>query len=181
MLKKDQSGFAYIGLVIGVVLVLFVGGVVAWRVISTKNTEVKTNNSVEAEAKQDSADVMFIYDSENQEGEEQASDSAVQDFDIKSNLKVIHAELEVFFAVNGYYPTASNMESKKWIQANMKGADISVIESFLSSQYEYVPNGCNDTNSRCTGYTLSADLEEDGVGNSDTDGDTADYIKESLN
>lgn len=100
-----------------------------------------------------------------------------RDTERKADVNSIHSNLAVYYTDNGYYPTAANLnttnlsdldgEALNDPQGNALGA--------TGAQYSYTPSGCSG--SQCTGYTLSADLENDGLGGADSDSDTADFTK----
>lgn len=100
----------------------------------------------------------------------------------QDDLKVVHSQLELFYADHNYYPAVADINDADWRADNMKGLDAEAMtdpsseDAELSSTaasstnknvYGYVTTGCtgtapdDDTGStdQCTGYTLSTYLE----------------------
>ncbi|HEY1063760.1 MAG TPA: type II secretion system protein [Candidatus Saccharimonadales bacterium] len=101
----------------------------------------------------------------------------------QSDIKILHSQIELFYADHNFYPAVADLNNATWRTANMKGLDIEAMvdpsaadgDSDLSSTaasstnknvYGYVATGCSgtaepDTGStdQCTGYTLSTYLE----------------------
>lgn len=110
---------------------------------------------------------------------QQLSNDSERRFDVNA----IHAQLEAFFAKEGFYPSATNLSDGEWITTNLPGLD---IESLIDPSgdgyaYEVSPAGCDNVTTNCVSYGIYADLEDDGRGANDEDGDVDDYAKLSLN
>lgn len=107
-----------------------------------------------------------------------------RDTERKTDVNAIHAQVEAFHADNGYYPTDENIADATWVDNNLPGLDDEALNDPSSGGYTYA-NGTascdNSAGNLCSSYTLSADLEDDGRGTNDSDSDTADYAKDSLN
>lgn len=116
-----------------------------------------------------------------------ATDDA-RDVQRKDDVAKMSSQLEIYQAENGNYPSEANMEDSAWVDANLSidpGATVDASDAALNATggYLYVasPANCdNGAGGECTGYTLSADLEEDGRGTDDADSDTADFSKASV-
>ena len=95
-----------------------------------------------------------------------------------SDIKLIQAHLETYYAVAGYYPTLANMNNPAWIQKNLVGIDESTLidptskstvpvfsATPVKGEYTYAPAAadgstvCNDKSVACGSYVLSAALE----------------------
>lgn len=106
-----------------------------------------------------------------------------RDTERRTDVNAIHAQVEAYHADNGFYPTTANIASTSWVGTNLPGLDAEAQVDPTSGGYAYAaaPSGCDNSTTNCATYTLSADLEDDGRGASDSDSDTADYQKNSLN
>ena len=106
-----------------------------------------------------------------------------RDTERKTDVNAIHSQLETYHADNGFYPTTANIADVAWVAANLEGLDAEALNDPSSGTYAYAATtaSCNNTTVLCAAYTLSADLEEDGVGAGDADTNTADFQKNSLN
>ncbi|HYF96413.1 MAG TPA: hypothetical protein VD947_00040 [Patescibacteria group bacterium] len=87
----------------------------------------------------------------------------------KSDINAIYSQLEVNFAINGFYPSLSELNDSSWRSANMSSLDEEALKapgsksailgsSPSASQYGYNPTGCNS--SGCAHFTLSAQLSD---------------------
>lgn len=119
-----------------------------------------------------------------------ATDDA-RDVQRQDDIAKMSGQLEIYQAENGNYPSEANMEDEGaggWVDSNLNidiGAalDPSDAEINATGGYTYTatPADCdNGANGECTGYVLSADLEEDGRGTDDSDSNTADFTKQSV-
>lgn len=112
-----------------------------------------------------------------------------RDSERKTDVNGLHAQVEAYYAQNGFYPTFANMNDETattgFRVVELKGLDNEAFRApggtattfaaatATTTQYAYVPvpADCdNTTGNECTGYTLSADLE----------GESANYTKSSL-
>ncbi len=95
-----------------------------------------------------------------------------KDLDREGDINTIHAQLEMYYAENGSYPSLGNMNDKSWRTTNMKGlydsdltdpdssSTILVIQPKAGAYaYAVTPSSCNNASEKCTGYTLTATLE----------------------
>lgn len=91
------------------------------------------------------------------------------DADKKSDINTIYSQLEVHFAINGFYPSLSELNNSSWRSANMISLDEEALKapdsesatlssSPSASQYGYSPTGCNSEG--CAHFTLSAQLSD---------------------
>lgn len=116
-----------------------------------------------------------------------ATDDA-RDVQRKDDVAKMSSQLEIYQAESGNYPSEANMEDTSWVDSNLSidtGATVDASDAALNASggYQYVASPANCDNGaagECTGYTLSADLEEDGRGTDDADNDTADFSKASV-
>lgn len=95
-----------------------------------------------------------------------------------SDIKLIQAHLETYYAVAGYYPTLANINNPAWVQKNLVGIDKSSLidptsksnvpmfsATPVKGEYTYAPTAvdgstaCNDKSVPCGSYVLSATLE----------------------
>lgn len=112
----------------------------------------------------------------------------------QTDINAIHAQLEAYYAQNGGYPAASDMNTAAWRTTNMKGLDAEALEDpqWASGQancttattlstaapstkcysYQALPAACASNN--CTSYTLTATYEG-------TVNGASTYVKTSLN
>jgi prepilin-type N-terminal cleavage/methylation domain-containing protein len=107
-----------------------------------------------------------------------------RDTERKTDINAVHAQVEAYHADNAKYPTTTNLATAAWVDSNLSGLDDQALVDPSSGAYAYVaaPSGCDNTaGNECDSYTLSADLETDGRGGQDSDTNTADYSKDSLN
>ncbi len=100
-----------------------------------------------------------------------------KDVNRKANLRSISNNLEVYYAINGFYPTLANLNDSTWLAANASGLDVSALKdpdgtsSKLSATpaahiFAYAPTtsdgkACsNAAGKECTKYTLTATLSD---------------------
>lgn len=116
--------------------------------------------------------------------------TAARDTERQTDIKALQAQLESYYAQNGYYPVLADVNSSSWRQANMSSLDPaalsdprSVTDSSLKSapvsgsySYQvYEVNGAPCTiASKCAKYTLTATLDSPVNG-------TTTYTRTSLN
>lgn len=95
------------------------------------------------------------------------------DADRKADINSIYAQLEVYNAENGHYPSLSQLNNSDWRAANMRGLDSSALAppgssaatlalTASSAQYGYSPSGCNSSGEKCSGFVLEAVLDTGG-------------------
>ncbi len=126
------------------------------------------------------------------DGDEDGADQEIETDDTirETNLNTVFAALEIYFNENGKYPTVAEMAQTSWIISNLENA---AGDGFIASEQVTDPDGgpgfyyltttpgCDNQTVDCVSYVLSADLDSDGRGISDADGNSADLVKESLN
>lgn len=113
-----------------------------------------------------------------------------RDSERKTDINGLHAQVEAYYAQNGFYPTADDMNDAAtggFRETELRGLDAEAFKApggtattfaatASTTQYAYVATGaaadCDNSTptNPCTGYTLSADLE----------GETDNYTKSSL-
>jgi len=111
-----------------------------------------------------------------------------RDVQRKDDVAKMSSQFEIYQAQNGNYPSEANIEDSAWVGSNLSidpGALIDASDAAINTTggYLYVasPANCdNGAGGACTGYVISADLEEDGRGSDDADNDTADFSKASV-
>lgn len=93
-----------------------------------------------------------------------------QDSERTTDINGIYAQLEVFFAGNGYYPSLANMNNSSFIKTNFAGLDkeslkdpagtssLLVSGTATKTQYGYKPTECTNNGTECSKYQLSAML-----------------------
>ena len=99
----------------------------------------------------------------------------------QTDINALDSHIEAYFASNGNYPTFGNLQDPTWVAANMKGldpasltdpkvpaADVDATHTGIKNAadvthygYVTVPATCDNTNTQCTGFTLTAKLEGD--------------------
>lgn len=102
-----------------------------------------------------------------------------------TDLKALQGQLEAYYASNGRYPTLTDLNTQPttgnwWIQDNMKGldkealrdpkaaaTDHTLVATPTAKAYAYQPtdddgNACNNTDTDCTKYVLTAKPEGNG-------------------
>jgi len=112
-----------------------------------------------------------------------------RDAERKTDLEAVEGHLEAYAAKNGMYPATADIDDvaldAAFISANFEGLDTdALIDPTSGDEYVYTATpsspACDNTSgNECSGYTLSADLEEDGFGGADADSDLADEIRTS--
>lgn len=109
--------------------------------------------------------------------------SLENDADSISELRSIASQIEVYGAKNnGNYPTLNNYSSLSWMLSTLS-LDEETLTDTHGTRYAYapLPVGCdNSENNICSEWTISADLEQDGYGVDDTDGNLDDETQSSL-
>lgn len=117
------------------------------------------------------------------EGTGSTNESNKKDNEREADINALHAQLEYFYATNGYYPTLENLNDSSWRNTNMNGLDSEALQdpdgssavlfgSNKKNAYIYIvkPLGCDNNASDCTAYELTA-----------TKNDGKEYSKNSLN
>jgi len=107
-----------------------------------------------------------------------------RDTERKTDIGAVDSHLEAYFTPNGKYPTLAQLNDSTFRSTNMKGLDDNALQdpkaanntvaaTAAANVYAYVPtpSGCDNTATDCTGFTLTATLENDGSA----------YQKKSLN
>lgn len=111
-----------------------------------------------------------------------------RDSERQTDINAVHSQVEAYYAQNGKYPTLTNLNDATFISGQLKGLDASATHdpknptTAMASgtgtagtyvySYDATPAGCdNGTGGDCTGYTLTAQVEN---------GSTP-YQKKSLN
>ncbi len=112
-----------------------------------------------------------------------------RDAERKTDLEALEGHLEAYQARNGMYPTSGDIDDvtadATFISDNFEGLDTdAMIDPSSGDEYVYTaspsaPAACDNTTVECSGYTLCADLEEDGRGSDDADSDTCDESRTS--
>lgn len=102
-----------------------------------------------------------------------------RDTERETDIKALHGQVEAYYAQNGKYPSLTQMNDRAangFVATNLKGLDAEAFKdpkdtdgnSSLSATapttpngYGYIvtPNGCDNSTTDCTGYTLTAALE----------------------
>lgn len=93
-----------------------------------------------------------------------------RDTERQTDVKALHGQLEAYYAQNGRYPTFADVTV-----ANLPGLDPDALVDPKggslqagdsdSDNYGYAvtPDGCDNSGTDCTGYTLEATLESGGT------------------
>lgn len=109
-------------------------------------------------------------------GNSTGSSSSTDDTERQTDIKALHAQIEAYYALNGFYPTLANLNNSSWRLANMKGLDQEALRdpkgtgyvltaSAAKNIYSYTVSSdtgkpCdNNTGNSCTFYTLQATLK----------------------
>jgi hypothetical protein len=94
----------------------------------------------------------------------------------KVEFEKIEFELEEIYAEKGTYPS-----NEKFPELQLDG-EFDIYDS-RDNIYDYTayPVGCDNVQVECNRYELSADLEFDGIGDDDEDGNLVDEYRASLN
>lgn len=142
---------------------------------------------------EDSKDLISFLDPATGQVEETTSDQLQEalegieersrDNERKTDINAIHTQVEVYYSDNGHYPTTAQLSSLKWVTKNLPGLDTEALvdPSSIVAEYAYVTQPADCGAETCQAYTLTADLEEDGLSSEDSDGNIFDYQKYSLN
>lgn len=98
----------------------------------------------------------------------------------QSDLQALQTQVEAFYAVQGYYPNNTDLNSSSWRVTNMKNLDPAALQDpksatsvLLTAQpaanvYQYwytpAPSTCegavgSGSDASCTGYSLGANME----------------------
>lgn len=104
-----------------------------------------------------------------------------RDSERKQDLEAIEGHLEAYAARNDQYPTSEQMQNDEFIAENFTELSTeSLLDPSSQEKYSYSadPEECdNSEKNKCSGFTLSADLEEDGLGENDSNSDTRDEVR----
>lgn len=102
----------------------------------------------------------------------------------KSDLADVADALDSYQIANRVYPSEANMEDSVWVSSNLAGLDEDSLADpqgvALNEEGGYTFSATpKDCDKNCTGYSISADLEEDGRGPQDSDENIADTVKQN--
>jgi general secretion pathway protein G len=103
-----------------------------------------------------------------------------RDTERQTDIKAIYSQIEAYYAQNGKYPALGNLNDNTWRSSNMKGLDKEALRDPRNSSYQLVgalaanvysyavfasdgTTACDDTNTDCAVYTLTATLESGGI------------------
>lgn len=101
-----------------------------------------------------------------------------RDSERTTDINAIHGQVEAYYATNGYYPTLTQLQTDSFITASLPGLDVEAARdpqgsggndiqgAVAEDDYAYVvsPANCdNGANGNCTGYVLTATLENGGT------------------
>ena len=102
--------------------------------------------------------------------------SQARDTERKTDIKGLQGQLEAYWADKGYYTTLAEVNNPSWFSQNFKGLDPEALKdpqgtsqklasSSKAKAYSYVvsPAGCNNIDSYCDYFTLTATLESGGT------------------
>lgn len=105
------------------------------------------------------------------------------DTERKTDINVLHGQLEAYWADSAAYPTLAQFNDPNWRSINMKGMDAEALKDPAGSaqklaaapaahvySYQALPAGCDNVKIQCQDYTLTATLDTGGT-----------YSKKSLN
>ena len=169
---KSNKKLLYIALV--VLGALLIGGAVWYSQQSKIDKLEKQVSDLEAQADDDIEGIIS-----DDAGDAEEVSAGARDIERQTDIKAIHAQVEAFYAQNGYYPLLKDMNDAAWRAQNMRGLDTEALQDPLGSDpvlvdkpkqnfYSYEVTGCDET--QCARYTLTASLE-----------DGKNYVKQSLN
>ncbi len=107
--------------------------------------------------------------------------SRARDTERETDIRVLHSQLEAFYAQKGFYPGFNDFNSPSWRASNMpglesealrdpEGTEAKVLTTASASSYGYRTAGCNSSGTECQGYTLSAQISNGDI-----------YTKQNLN
>ena len=147
---KDKKKLIIIVSVVAFVLAIFIG--IVFLEISRRNFGSPKNTTTQA-----SDDTSSSNNNQSQ----------TQDSEVKSDINAIHAQLEAYYAANGFYPSQTEVNSLTWRTENLRGLDTSAlitpkgdepIFSNIATEkfYQYSPATCNSSGNQCLSYELSA-------------------------
>lgn len=105
-----------------------------------------------------------------------------RDSERETDVQALSSELEAYYSDYGMYPTLANLADDAWVETYLTGIEPETMTDSRGELYVYVPApaNCNNTSSECTSYNLTADLEEDGYGAEDEDGELDDLREKSI-
>ena len=105
-----------------------------------------------------------------------------RDAERRENLKVVQADLEAYFESNSNYPTTAEFGNAAWRSSNLyRNGDSEAAYTSYPIMYSVRPSSCDNDTFICASYDVAADLEFDGLGSEDSDGDTSDAVELSEN
>lgn len=99
-----------------------------------------------------------------------------RDAERKTDINAIASQLEAVYAKNGAYPTLTDVNDAAWRSANEFRIDLkafadpknagsqTLVGTAGANVYAYAPTPTSCTSSTCSGYTLTATLEQAGAG-----------------
>lgn len=101
----------------------------------------------------------------------------------EADINALHSQLEYYYGQKNQYPTLTELNTESFRTENLKGLDAEALRDPSSDSYvivdtpgaavysyEATPAGCDNVDTACTGYTLTATYESDGA-----------FVKKSLN
>ncbi|MDB5166343.1 MAG: hypothetical protein JWM37_415 [Candidatus Saccharibacteria bacterium] len=99
--------------------------------------------------------------------------------DRAKSVNAIQKQLEAYYQTNSHYPSLRDLNDSSWLQVNMKSLDTALLQDPSGNRptlvanpsthnYAYQPlttsgNGCEQDDTTCATYTLTATLEGGGT------------------
>jgi hypothetical protein len=144
----------------------------------------RSNDTVKVEKPASSKTIVELLNDLGLDGFIDGANSTAADAERKTDINALHGQLEAYQALNGRYPSLAEMNDPSWRSKNLQGLDGAALQDPAGStktlvaapaahsySYQATPAGCdNASKGDCTGYTLTATLDDGGT-----------YVKQALN
>ena len=169
MMKLNRAGFGGIELIMVVLTVSVVAGSMYWVLTQHGDGEVQEPETAQTEE-------------ESEESNVDLDAVRVRDNRRRENLKLVKSELEAYFGQNGFYPSSDDFGNEVWRVGNLyQSPESEAAYTDHPIMYSVRPTGCSNSGLNCSTYDISMDLEFDGLGAQDADGENADATELSGN
>lgn len=152
-----------------------VGG--AYFLLGKNESKQASQSTADQEESQASPEQQNEEEKTLQEQIQEGGQAQARDAKRRSDINAIYAQVEVYFAMNGHYPSLAQINDAAFRTTNLKGltddtlagpngTQAAVKEIATSDAYGYnpAPAGCdNAAAGDCTGVTITANLEGGGT------------------
>lgn len=178
-MKINAHGFTGAEVIMVLITILVVGGGL-WFVLTQDPITAEDEAAAELSATETNQTGQDA--SESEDVSESLNEAAARDEERAKHLKTVASDLEAFFALNGNYPTTAQYNDTGFRQSSIYTTEASnEAHTTYEIMYNVRPSSCDNETFICASYDVAVDVERDGLGENDADGNTADILELSIN